>query len=167
MCVSARSRDGGVLGARTRLTHVEDGDDGRVVSADDGGDVLGLWNLGGDQLEENEENVSEEPAGGLRRHVPHRWAHHDFRRDEVFSFAGHTLHLPLLLPIYGVINTSFVQGSTGGLEVSTWNKAERSSGRGVRDVGEEQEHRFQSTNIWWETPVTDRSVHKNRKAEEQ
>lgn len=44
------------------LTHVEDGDDGGVVSADDGGNVLGLGNLRGDQLEENEENASEEPA---------------------------------------------------------------------------------------------------------
>lgn len=50
-----------------RLTHVEDGDDGRVVSADDGGDVLGLRNLRGDQLEENEENASEEPACGVER----------------------------------------------------------------------------------------------------
>lgn len=43
------------------MTHVEDGDDGRVVPADDGGNVLGLGNLRGDQLEseESEENRSE------------------------------------------------------------------------------------------------------------
>lgn len=45
-------------------THVEDGDDGRVVSADDGGNVLGLGNLGGDQLEEEEEEASGGPVWG-------------------------------------------------------------------------------------------------------
>ena len=31
-------------------THVEDGDDGGVIPADDGRDVLCFWHLGGDQL---------------------------------------------------------------------------------------------------------------------
>lgn len=65
-----------------------------------------------------------------------RWSHHDFRRDEVFSFTGQTLHLSLLLPVHRVINTSFIQGSTGGLEVSTWNTAEGSS----EEEEEEEEH---------------------------
>lgn len=92
-----------------RLTHVEDGDDGRVVSADYGGNVLGLWNLRGDQLEENEENASEEPTCEAEREDMFlTGSHHDFRRDEVFSFTGQTLQLSLLLPVYRVINTSFI-----------------------------------------------------------
>lgn len=76
-------------------------------------------------------------------------SHHDFRRDEVFSFTSQTLHLSLLLPVHRVINASFFQGSTGGLEVSTWNIAEGSSEQvGWRDEEEEEEeHQFQSINL--------------------
>ena len=38
-------------GVCVRVTHVEDGDDGRVIPADDGGHVLCLGDFGGDQLE--------------------------------------------------------------------------------------------------------------------
>lgn len=40
-----------------RGTHIEDGDDGGVVPADDGGDVLGLGDLRGDQLKEEETSL--------------------------------------------------------------------------------------------------------------
>ena len=36
---------------RMSATHIEDGDDGRVLPANDVGDVLGLGHLGGYQLE--------------------------------------------------------------------------------------------------------------------
>lgn len=49
-------------------------------------------------------------------------SYHDFGRYKVVSLAGEPLHLPLLLPVYRVIEASLVQGATGGLQVSAWKK---------------------------------------------
>ena len=48
-------------------THVEDGDDGRVVPADDGGHVLRLGDFGGDQLKVKNGRKRGPPEGGGER----------------------------------------------------------------------------------------------------
>lgn len=132
---------------RRRLTHVEDGDDGRVVSADDGGNVLGLWNLRGDQLEDKEEKASEEAACRLER------------EDEVLTGA--------LTMIFGGTKSSPSQAtrsislsSSQSTESSTppsskvpqeaWRSppgTQQNAAVSRRDEGEAEEHQFQSINI--------------------
>lgn len=96
-------------------THIKNGDDGGVVPTNDVGNIFGLWDLGGYQLwkignmQRQLNTLGCIGHGELDGHILFNFKanlkvdcwnpHHDFRWDEVLSFTGHSLHLPLLLPV--------------------------------------------------------------------